>query len=105
LGILGREGYNLDVSNPQNVEGFYTVLGDLAAGAWNNTYQVFEQGNVVMRALDRVVLMSEPEKEGVRGFVQTIKALNLLYVIRGTDSSGAALDVTDDPTSPPPDIV
>src|SRR2546426_8888223 len=49
--------------------------------------------------------MSDAEKEGVRGFAQTIKALNLLYVIRATDASGAALDVPDDPTSPPPPIV
>src|SRR5260370_23153182 len=105
LGIFGREGYNLDVSNPQNIPNFYTVLGNLAAGVWNNTYQAFEQANLVMGALDRVVDMTGAEREGVRGFAQTIKALNLLYVIRGTDSSGAVLEVLSDPTAPPPNIV
>ena len=106
LGSLGREGYNLDVSNPQAIANIYTVLSpNLAAGVWANCYQVFRQANVVMAALDRVTGMSDAEKEGVRGFAQTIKALNLLYVIRATDASGAALDVPDDPTSPPPPIV
>ncbi len=112
LGILGREGYNLDVSNPQAIPNWYTVLSpNLAAGVWTNGYQVFKQANVVTAALDRVTDtnrvtgMTDAEKEGVRGFAQTIKALNLLYVIRGTDASGAALEVPDDPTSPPPPIV
>ncbi len=105
LGVLGREGYSLDVSNPQNIPNFYTVLGNLAAGVWTNTYQAFEQANLVLGALDRVIDMTAAEREGVRGFAQTIKALDLLYVIRGTDSSGAVLEVLSDPTAPPPNIV
>jgi hypothetical protein len=105
LGIFGREGYNLDVSNPQNIPNYYTVLGDLTAGVWTNAYRAFEQANLVTGALDRVADMTAAEREGVRGFAQTMKALNLLYVIRGTDSSGAVLEVLSDPTAPPPNIV
>jgi hypothetical protein len=105
LGIFGREGYNLDVSNPQNIPNYYTVLGDLTAGVWTNAYRAFEQANLVTGALDRVIDMTAAEREGVRGFAQTMKALNLLYVIRGTDSSGAVLEVLSDPTAPPPNIV
>jgi starch-binding outer membrane protein, SusD/RagB family len=105
LGILGREGYNLDVSNPQAIPNFYTVLGDLAAGVWNNTYRVFKQANLVISAANAAGDLTDREKEAVRGFAQTVKALNLLYVIRGTDSSGAALDVAADPSAAPPPIV
>src|SRR5207237_8726148 len=73
LGILGREGYNLDVSNPQAIPNWYTVLGpDLAAGVWTNAYRVFKQANLVVNALDGVVDMTDAEKEGIRGFAQTM---------------------------------
>ena len=101
-GILGREGYNLDVSNPQAIPNEYTVISpNLAAGVWGDTYRVFKQANLVVKALPAITNMTAAERDGVIGFAQTMKALNLFYVIRATDSAGAVLDVNDDPTAAP----
>lgn len=108
LGILGREGYNLDVSNPQAVPAFYTLpagSGFQNLSYWTGAYTSNKQADVVIKALDNVVGMTDAEKEGVRGFAKTLKALQLFYVIRATDQSGAALDALSDPTAPPPPIV
>ncbi len=103
LGILGREAYSLDVSNPQNTPQFYTVQNQLTAywGAYVNN----KQADIVLKALDNVVGMTDGEKEGIRGFAKTLKAYLLFSVIRETDVGGATLDALDDPTDPPPAIV
>ncbi len=102
LGIVGREAYSLDVSNPQNIPQFYTVPNQLAAywGAYGN----MNQANVIMKALDKVVGMTDAEKEGVRGLAKTVKAYLLFCVIRETDVGGAALDALDSATAAPPPI-
>jgi hypothetical protein len=41
----------------------------------------------------------------LKGFAETIKALELFYVIRQTDESGAAIDALESPTQDPPPIV
>src|SRR2546427_2215991 len=101
-GYLGREGYNLDPSNPQNVPINFITGGDLAI--WANSYTNDLEANVIVRALDNAVGFTDAEKEGIRGFAQTIKAIDLLFVIQTTDQTGAVVDVPSDPTSPPPPI-
>src|SRR5574341_1817596 len=104
LGILGREAYSLDVSNPQNTPQFYTVHNQLTA-YWTGAYTNNKQASVILTALDNVVGMTDGEKEGSRGFVKTVKAYLLFTVIRETDVGGAALEPLEDPTDPPPAIV
>src|ERR1051326_48958 len=80
LGILGREGYNLDVSNPQNIPTFYgrnfgASTKNLAL--WNSPYATMKQANIVIKAVDNVVGATAAEKAGVKGLAQTIKAYSL----------------------------
>ena len=96
---LGREAYNLDPGNPQNFSAFYTTLGDLAP--WAGPYATIKLADLVIEPLDRVVGLSTPEKESIRGFAKTIKATQLLTVIRATDANGALLDAAANPTDPP----
>jgi hypothetical protein len=105
LGIFGREAYSLDVSNPQNIPQFYTVATPGLGAYWTGAYGNMKQANVIMKALDNVVGMTDAEKEGVRGFAKTIKAYLLFEVIRETDTRGAALEALDKATDPPPDVV
>jgi hypothetical protein len=100
--VLGREGYNLDPSNPQTEPAFYTTLGDLAQ--WAGPYRNIKLANLVLEPLDRVVGLTDAEKEGIRGFAKTVKAVELLKVIRGTDVYGALLDAAENATDPPEEI-
>ena len=99
---LGREGWNLDPGNPQNFPAFYSTLADLAP--WAGPYATIKEADLVLAPLDRVTTMSAAQREGVRGFAKTIKAIMLLYVIRATDVNGALLDATASPTDPPQPI-
>jgi len=99
---LGREGYNLDPGNPQNFPAYYTTLGDLAP--WAGPYATIKLANLVMTPLDNVTGLSAAQRESIRGFAKTIKAIELLIVIRATDAGGALLDAAANPTDPPAPI-
>jgi hypothetical protein len=94
-GAYGREGWNLDPSNPQNINNVIVLLDpDAGSGFWSQTYADFRQANTVLAAVDAIGSdMTDAEKEGVRGFVKTIKAYELLNLTLAFDDSGLALDV------------
>src|SRR3954447_22717033 len=51
LGVLGRESYNLDVSNPQNTSLLYVNLTqDVASNFWGNEYRSIRLENVLLHA-------------------------------------------------------
>lgn len=99
---LGREGYNLDPGNPQNFPAYYSTLGDLAP--WAGPYANIKLADLVIEPLDRVVGLTDEQREGIRGFAKTIKAIELLIVIESTDENGALLDAAANPTDPPAPI-
>ncbi|MSR07065.1 MAG: RagB/SusD family nutrient uptake outer membrane protein [Gemmatimonadetes bacterium] len=102
LGILGREAYSLDVSNPQNTPQFYVTFNQLT-GYWGY-YGWAKQGDYIIGSLPKVTGITAGEKEGTIGFVQTVKAYLLFAIIRETDVAGAALDETANPLDAPPTI-
>ena len=105
FGAFGREGYNLDPSNPQAPANIYVRLDQEAgSGFWTTAYRLMRQGNVVLSAVDKVSEFTAAEKEGIRGFTKTIEALGQLYNIMAMDVSGAALDVNAQTGDPLPDI-
>ncbi|MDH5588897.1 MAG: RagB/SusD family nutrient uptake outer membrane protein [Gemmatimonadota bacterium] len=106
LGILGRESYNFDGSDPR----FITEMldGDLDPGSpafganlWNQRYQNIRNANILLNALDAVQGMSAQELEAIRGFAKTIQALDLLLVVNTRDANGAVID-TDRPVDADP---
>ena len=111
MGILGREAYNLDVSNPQNIPPLYTSVGGNSfknLTTWTGPYATMYQANVVIKGAESAppapTGLEDAEREALKGFAETIKALELFYVIRQTDQSGAALDALESPTDDPPPI-
>jgi hypothetical protein len=102
FGVLGREGYILDPGNPQNTPTFFVLLGDI--GLWTGPYRNIKLADVVLDAVDKVTDYTPAEKEGIRGFAKTVKAIELMNVILSMDQSGAALTVPVSPTDPLPDI-
>jgi hypothetical protein len=110
LGILGRESYNFDGSDPR----FITEMleGALDAGSpafganlWNLRYQNIRNANIVLNALDVVQGLSQQELAGIRGFARTIQALDLLMVINTRDSNGAVIDTNRPVDADPAPIV
>ncbi|WP_434383872.1 RagB/SusD family nutrient uptake outer membrane protein [Melittangium boletus] len=99
LGVLGREAYILDKADPRYV-------GELLAGPaldpgspafggnfWVGPYANLRNANTLLRALEVVPGMSDEEKEAVRGFAKTMKALDYLVLINTRDTNGIVLDV------------
>src|SRR6185503_4952695 len=104
-GSFGREGYNLDPSNPQNAANVYNVLDQDINVGWVTAYRTLKQGNTIMTSVDGVASMTAAEREGVKGFVKTMEAMSLLQLIMGNDVSGAATDVAAKTTDPLPPVV
>src|SRR5712692_6939276 len=105
IGMMGRESYTLDVSNASTAHDRFEVLISGRAGAvWQLAYQSIRQQTVILKAVDAVPDMTAAEKEAVRGFVKTIQARDLLYVINLMEV-GAIVDIKPDPGGPLAPIV
>jgi hypothetical protein len=109
LGILGRESYNFDPADPRFVTEM--LIGPLDGGSpafggnlWNGQYADIRNANILLHATDAVTGVSTAEKEGIRGFAQTIKALDFLEVAVTRDSNGAPTAVDQSPTADPAPI-
>jgi hypothetical protein len=103
MGILGKESYNLDQAEPRNVLGF--LQGPIEPGGfvqelgWTAGYRNLRQGAVVLEAVDKVPDFTAAQKEGIRGFVKTIMAMELLTQIRIRDVAGIMVDISADTKS------
>ena len=107
MGIHGREAYDLDVSNPQIIAPLYTSVAGSAfqnLTTWTSPYATMNQANIVIKGAETATGLEPAEREGLKGFAETIKALELFYVIRQTDESSAAVDALESPTLDPPPI-
>lgn len=109
MGILGKESYNLDQAEPRNVLGY--LQGPIEPGgfvqdlSWTAGYRNIRQGVVILTAVDKVVDFTAAQKDGIRGFVKTIIAMELLSQIRIRDAAGIMVDVSSDPSAPLGEIV
>jgi starch-binding outer membrane protein, SusD/RagB family len=101
--IFGREGYNLDPGDLQLVQEYFQTLGDLAV--WSNPYRTIKLADLILGGVNGVASFTAPQKAGFRGFAMTVKAVELLNVVRNVDSSGAALDASAGAESALPPIV
>jgi hypothetical protein len=107
LGALGREGFNLNTnSDPRYVQELFQGPLDPGSGAfganfWAARYANIRNAVIVLNATDKVVGLTDAQKEGLRGFAKTIEALELLRVIVTRDANGAVIDIVADPTGAP----
>ncbi len=108
LGIVGRESYNFDGSDP----GFTAemLVGPLDGGSpafggnqWTQRYRSVRGADNVVRAVDQLadVVMPAAERAGIRGFARTLMALDLLLLIDSRDENGITTSVNPDPTGDP----
>lgn len=114
LGILGRESYNFDASDPRFIT--ETLSGPLDPGSrafggniWTNRYSNLRLGNIVLNGLEALGGppggFSAEEQEAIRGFVKTMQAHELLLVINTRDENGGVIAVDIDPRGQPGPIV
>jgi starch-binding outer membrane protein, SusD/RagB family len=111
LGVLGRESYNFDGSDPRLITEL--LVGPLdpggasfgGSGHWDARYRNIRAANVLLTALEPAAdFFTAGELEGIRGFAKTIQAHDFLLVINTRDEFGAPIDVDRDPTEPPAPI-
>ncbi len=112
LGIIGRESYNFDASDPRFVTEM--LIGPLDGGSpafggnhWFARYQELRDQVNVLNATAALLdtEMSPAEKAGVRGFTKTMQALNFLLLVNTRDEHGIVITVNPDPTGDPQPIV
>ena len=103
-GEFGREGMELDPSNGQHpLDRLQSPLGVGEPGyaGWQTAYKLIRQSNVLIHALDSTSTITDPQKESVRGFAQTIKALSFMRLNNSFDQSGQPI-ATDIATTAAP---
>ncbi len=112
LGILGRESYNFDGSDPRFItEMLESSLNPsspaFGGNLWSERYSNIRTGQIILDALDLVdpAEMPDEEKEATRGFVKTMMAFEFLILINTRDVNGIVIDVPPDPAAPPGPIV
>jgi len=104
MGILGKESYNLDQAEPRNVLGY--LQGPIEPGgfvqdlSWTAGYRNLRQAAVILAAVDKVSNYTAAQKEGIRGFVKTVMAMELLTQVRIRDVAGIMVDISSDPSAP-----
>src|SRR5262249_2925523 len=101
MGSFGREAYNLLQAEARDLLGFYAgpiVPGGFAQDlGWSNAYQNLRQAQTIQIAVDKVTGYSAAQRDAVKGFVQTIAAMELLRQIKIRDTVGLVIDI---PTNP-----
>jgi hypothetical protein len=110
LGILGRESYNFDPSDPRFLTGLLIGPLDGSSNAfggahWVPRYANIRNANIALDLLDQSGdAFSTEEQEAIRGFAKTIQAHDLLLAINTRDDFGAPIDVGGDATAEPAPI-
>lgn len=107
-GTIARELYLFD-ADPRNLtdlvglendEGENRVLDNNSfylTSPYNNRYRVIKNCNILLEAVGNAsVEVTEQDRNGYRGFANTIKAYELLLVLNLLDTNGIRVD-TDDP--------
>lgn len=100
-GSIARELYIFD-ADPRNTE---DLLGKDGVSLDNNTfyltapyggrYRAIKNCNVLLEALDNTESVSEMEKDGYRGFANTMKATMLAQLLAYLGDNGVRIDVAD----------
>jgi hypothetical protein len=101
LGSFGREDYNLLQAEARNLLGYY--IGPVAPGGfvqdlgWSNAYTNLRQVQAIFTAVEKVPSYTAAQREAIKGFAQTIAAMELLRQIKIRDTVGIVVDLPVDP--------
>jgi hypothetical protein len=99
MGVLGRESYVLDSTDPRSVSEMLQGPGlnggspSFGGNFWTAPYANIRNAHILLDALDKVAGMTPAEKEAIRGYAKTMQALDFLVVVITRDTNGAPIDV------------
>lgn len=102
-GTFGREGMELDPSNPQHPVDRLDQIGtsEPSYAGWSAAYRTIKQANVLLDALGTATGLTDAQKEGVRGFAKTMQALTFIRLLIVFDQAGLPIDVNIETSASP----
>ncbi len=105
-GTFGREGMELDPSNPSHPVDKLEQIGPGEGGyaGFSIAYRLIKQANIVLKAVDKVAALSEQQKAGVKGIAKTLQALAFMRLHVSFYDSGFPIDVDVSPNDPIPPV-
>jgi hypothetical protein len=105
-GILGREAYRFDGSDPRFTGEM--MQGPLDPGSrafggnhWNEEYAAIRSGNDLLRVIGTATALTPEQQSAVSGYVRTLQAYNFLIVLSAHTQDSIPIDVGTDVTAPP----
>ena len=106
LGIIGREVYRFDGSDPRFTAEL--LLGPLDPGSdafggdhWADEYAAIRGGNLILAVVPTAADLTAEEQSATAGYVKTIQALNYLIVLNSHTQDSIPI-VTDTSVTAPP---
>jgi len=105
-GILGREAYRFDGSDPRFISEFLNGPLDPGGGAfggdhWIEEYNAVLSANQLLDVIGTATRLTAAEQNGTRGVVETLKAYEFVMVLMGHAEDSIPVDV-DLPIGAPP---
>ena len=96
-GIMGREDYRLDTADPRFTSELLTGPLDpsnaaFGGGQWQREYRAIAAGYTILNVIGSAQ-MSDPERNAVRGFIQTMQAFSLLIVLDAHTEDSIPIDI------------
>lgn len=101
VGILGRESFNYTPTESRNSTDFLgpnaAAVNGFNTGAWAGRYRNMRNARDLIRMVERTEnnTLSTAERAAVRGFANTMWALELYYVAASRDTLGAPVDIVE----------
>lgn len=108
LGSFGRESYDLEPTEPRTVTQILQGPldpGSFGGGEFAGPYADIRAAYIVLHATDALQGMDDADKEAIRGFAQTIQALDFMQLLATRDTLGLPIAVDQDPNAAPAPIV
>jgi hypothetical protein len=106
VGILGRESYLYTSSEPRNTTLFLGTFpldnSGFTNGQWDPRFRNARNAISLARTANAAAFLSDAEKNAVRGFANTMRALDLYYVIATRDSIGIPTVIDVETNQPQP---
>ena len=106
VGIFGRESFLYTSSEPRNTTLFLAQFpldnSGFTNGQWEVRFRNVRNALNLVQAADGAGFLTEGEKNAVRGFANTMRALDLFYVLATRDTLGIPTAVDIETNQPQP---
>jgi starch-binding outer membrane protein, SusD/RagB family len=109
-GLLGREAYRFDGSDPRFTGEL--MQGPLDPGSrafggdhWAEEYAAIRSANNLLAVIGTATALTPEEQDAVRGYAHTLQAYNFMIVLDAHSQDAIPIDVGTDVTAPPAPLV